>query len=542
MILRPYQEKTIYLISEYFKKTNLNLCVVLPTGSGKSHIIAGLCRKANSKNKNCRILMLTHSSELVKQNTEKLLASWNEAPVGIYSAGLKEKDLNNTITFATIQSLARAKTLTRNQFDLVLIDECHRVNANNENTQYLKCLEKIKPKWVIGFTATPFRSHEGYLNEQKNSLFKEIIQPVTIIELWKDGYISRLKTVAHNKKIVLPENIKIKNNDYDEKELNEIINTHQNNYSVCEEIAEFIKKNNITSCLIFCVGIAHAETIAAILIRYFKIEAETLSHLNTSQERKQIINEYKDKKITVITNTNILTTGFDAPDTNCIVFLRPTLSTSLYVQMAGRGMRLKSNNENVCYVLDFVGNIHKHGSLDNLNENFITPKKKNYTPRTYVCINCKSVYSRFFAQCPNCGYNNPQTMKEKHKEILLRLHDDTIMIEEFMVKSWFWNVYWSSKNNQIFSIAYKNFKNETITERLVIYIPDPDKKQKYGIRKSMEKLKKRKINLSKINRKNYITKNYNSFYNVPDEFQKPFCVFFNPNDKCEFSRIIDIMF
>jgi len=420
MELRDYQIKTIDLVTKYFKKTQENLCVVLPTGSGKiSYHCRVYVKKLATKIKIAKFLMLTHSSELVKQNQEKLVCRWKNAPVGIYSASINEKTLNSRVIFATIQSLARAKSLPK--FDLVLIDECHRVNAHNKNTQYIKTLKKIKPKWVIGFTATPFRTHKGYLNEGKNSLFQEIIQPVSITELWKNNYISRLKTVSEIKQIIIPENIKIKGDDYDEKDLNETLNTTHNNFSICSDISTFIKKNEIKSCLIFCIGILHAEQIATILNDRYQIHTKTLSHKTPKKEKEEIIKNYKNKIITVITNTNILTTGFDAPDTNCIVFLRPTLSTSLYVQMAGRGMRLKSNNQNVCYVLDFVGNIRRHGSLENLKDKYIKKKKNpDKNKRTYTCIKCKIIYSKFFQKCPNCGKSSKEfldNIKKRKKGI-----------------------------------------------------------------------------------------------------------------------------
>lgn len=541
MKLRDYQIKTIDLITEYFKKTKSNLCVVLPTGSGKSHIIAELCKKASHKNKDCLILMLTHSSELVKQNKEKLICSWKKAPVGIYSASMNEKDLKNRIIFATIQSLARAKSLPK--FDLVLIDECHRVNAQNQNTQYIKTLEKINPKWVIGFTATPFRTRKGYLNEEKNSVFKEIIQPVSITDLWQNGYISRLKTVTEIKKIIIPENIKLKGDDYDEKDLNEKLNTTHNNLSICSDIASFIKKNEIKSCLIFCIGILHAEQIANILNDRYEIHTKTLSHKTSKKEKDKIIKNYKNQTITAITNTNILTTGFDAPDTNCIVFLRPTLSTSLYVQMAGRGMRLKSNNQNVCYVLDFVGNISRHGSLENLKDTYIKKKRKtDENKRTYTCIDCKSVYSKFFTECPNCGKSNKEfleNIKKEKKEFFLSLHKDNIMFEEFKVNDWGWKIYINHNGNKIFAICYKN-NYDTLIERFVIDIPKANKKQKFGIRKNIKTLKLRKINLEKIDSSKYVTKNDDFFICAKNELAPPWFVFYTKENN--FKKIIHVIF
>jgi DNA repair protein RadD len=124
-VLRDYQQRTIDQLYTWFDRNGTgNPCLVLPTGSGKSHIIAALCKRVLQEWPDSQILMLTHVKELIEQNVEKLRQHWPDVPVGIYSASIGKKQLGEPITFAGIQSV-RKKAALLGHVDLVLVDECH---------------------------------------------------------------------------------------------------------------------------------------------------------------------------------------------------------------------------------------------------------------------------------------------------------------------------------------------------------------------------------------------------------------------------------
>ena len=143
-MLRDYQQRTIDQLYAWFEAGNQgNPCLVLPTGSGKSHIVAALCKDVLQNWPETRILMLTHVRELIEQNAEKMRLHWPSAPLGIYSAGLRQKELAEPITFGGIQSL-RTKAKEIGHCDIVIIDECHLVSHKDEGG-YRALLDGLNP-------------------------------------------------------------------------------------------------------------------------------------------------------------------------------------------------------------------------------------------------------------------------------------------------------------------------------------------------------------------------------------------------------------
>ena len=169
--------------------------MVLPTGSGKSHIVAALCKDAIQSWPETRVLMLTHVKELIEQNAEKMRQHWPGAPMGIYSASIGKKELGEPITFAGIQSI-REKASQVGHVDLVIVDECHLVNHKDAGgyRNLIQSLRDMNPDLrVIGLTATPYRLGHGLITD-KPALFDSIIEPVSIEELIYKGHLAPLRS------------------------------------------------------------------------------------------------------------------------------------------------------------------------------------------------------------------------------------------------------------------------------------------------------------------------------------------------------------
>jgi len=188
MILRDYQRQAIDSLYDWFRKNDTgNPCLVLPTGAGKSVILAELCRDALSSWPGTRILILSHVKELLEQDAEKIRILWPDAPLGIYSAGLGCRDVD-AITVAGIQSVYR-KASEIGYVDIAIVDECHLLNHKDEGMyrNLLNELEAINPSLrVIGLTATPYRLGHGLITEG-GALFNALIEPVRIGELVERG-------------------------------------------------------------------------------------------------------------------------------------------------------------------------------------------------------------------------------------------------------------------------------------------------------------------------------------------------------------------
>jgi DNA repair protein RadD len=446
--LRPYQRRAIDDLYQWFDDNNTgNPCIVMPTGSGKSHIVAALCKEALQEWPEQQILMLTHVKELIEQNAQKMLEHWPEAPLGIYSASIGIKRLDS-ITFAGIQSVWRKVSLI-GYVDLIIIDECHLVSHRDEGTyrKLINALKVINPYLrVIGLTATPYRLGHGLITDD-GALFSALIEPVGIEELVIKGFLAPLRSKLTKERLDVS-GVKKRGGDFVEHELQAAVNKPQKTAAVVEEVIGLAGDRR--AWLFFCSGVDHAFAVRDEL-RGRGISAETIYGETPKREREEIIADYRAGKIRALTNANVLTTGFDYPDIDLIVMLRPTMSPTLYMQMAGRGMRPKSHTDH-CLVLDFAGVVETHGPVTAVNP----PKKAgagNGEAPVKVCSECNELVPISVKECPGCGYQFPAPEEKK-----FRLRDVDIMgIEgsEFEVTEWKWRKHVSRMSGaEMLSVSY----------------------------------------------------------------------------------------
>ena len=461
---RDYQQRAIDQLYRYMEKNKgKNPCLEMPTGSGKSHIVAMLCRDALQNWPETKVLMLTHVKELIEQNAEKMLQYWPNAPLGIYSAGVGKKQLGEPITFAGIQSL-RGKAQDVGHIDLIVIDECHLVSHKDEGT-YRKLIEELKAinpyLIVIGLTATPYRLGFGKITGE-GAIFDDIINPVSVEQLVSNGYLASLRS-KKTKMRISTQGVHKRGGEFIENELQAAVNTEENNIKILEETTK--RADHCEHWLFFCTGVAHAKEMARLLNEVYGIKTACLTGQNTKREREDIIEAYKAGEYRALTNANVLTTGFDYPDIDLIVLARPTMSPGLYVQMVGRGMRLKSHTKE-CLVFDFAGNIDKHGPITNIRE----PQGKKGDDQDIpnkTCPECHEILHLSVMTCTCCGYEFPKTEK------IIEMSDSCIMgfeLDEMKVDRWFWNVHTSrNSGKEMIKIRYYgSLTDPVVTEYLCI--------------------------------------------------------------------------
>ena len=461
-MLRDYQQNAIDLTYLALRAApDTHPCLVLPTGSGKSWIIAALCKDVLEAWPDRRILMLTHQKELISQDAEKLLMLWPDAPLGIYNAGLDRKEIE-PITFGSVQSL-RGKADLLGKVNMIIVDEAHTINHNNEG-QYrtlINELTQINPALrVVGLTATPWRLGHGDITEGE-ALFDELIEPVSIIELVNKGYLAPLRSKSPINKLST-EGVKKRGGEYIEKELQAAVDQHYQNQAAVREIIE--KAEGRKSWILFCTVVQHSLHIAEEL-RNQGIIAETVTGETPQAERDAILAAFKAGAIQAITNANVLTTGFDAPNIDLVAFLRPTMSPSLYMQMAGRGMRLKDHTDH-CLVLDFAGLVSTHGPITDV----VPPTKKGAgegKAPVKVCDHCFELVHLSAKICPTCGEAFPPPEPKP-----VKLHNDDIMggAQSMKISSWRWDIQNSRKTGQPMFVVrfYSSLHLPPITEYLVV--------------------------------------------------------------------------
>jgi DNA repair protein RadD len=464
VMLRDYQQRAIDQLYAWFEAGNAgNPCLVLPTGSGKSHIVAALCKNALQNWPDTVVLMLTHVKELIEQNAEKMRQHWPGAPMGIYSASIGRKQLGEPITFAGIQSI-RNKASAIGHVDLIIIDECHLVSHKDEGgyRKLIGALQVINPRLrVIGLTATPYRLGHGLVTD-KPALFNALLEPVSIEELVFKGHLSTLRSKV-TKTVLDTSGVHKRGGEFIESELQAAVDTKDNNARVVREVIDLAGDRK--AWLFFCAGIAHAKHVAEVL-QANGIPANCVTGETPKAERERILADYKAGRLRAITNANVLTTGFDYPDIDLIAMLRPTMSASLYVQMAGRGMRVKSHTDH-CLVLDFAGVVAAHGPITAVQP----PKKgggEGGEAPVKVCDNCHELCHLSATVCPACLH--PFPLREPKK---LKLHDDDIMGLEGMdmaVTGWQWRVHTSktSGKNMLAVTYYGGLADPPVTEYLPV--------------------------------------------------------------------------
>lgn len=457
--LRPYQQRTIDELYAWFAANpHGNPCVVLPTGAGKSHIVAAICKDALQNWPETRILMLTHVKELIEQNCEKMLQHWPDAPLGVYSASLNKRQIE-PITFGGIQSVRRKAGLL-GHIDLVLVDECHLINHKDEGgyRTLLAHLKLINPQLrVIGLTATPYRLGHGLITDEP-ALFHALIEPVMIEELIHKGYLSILRSKVTKSKLSV-DGVHKRGGEYIESELQAAVDTDDNNRSVVREVISLAGERK--AWLFFCAGIKHAEHVCAELINQ-GIKAACVTSFTPKQDREQILADFKSGALQALTNANVLTTGFDHSAIDLIAMLRPTMSPGLYVQMAGRGLR-PSPGKADCLVLDFAGVVGTHGPIT-----AVQPPKRggegNGEAPVKVCDACDELCPISAKVCPACGAPFPEPEEKK-----LRLCQDDIMGldgTDMTVTGWKWREHTSLASGKIMLAVsyYGRLSDPAVTE------------------------------------------------------------------------------
>ena len=461
--LREYQSRALSMLYDWLGNNTGHPCVVLPTGSGKSIVIAELCRKAITEWPETHIVMLTRSVELINQNAEKLRAIWPGAPMGIYSASAGKKQLGEPITIGGPLSIVRV-TKKIGHCDLLLVDEAHDISHKDEGS-YRKIINDfmaINPSMrVIGFTASPFRLGHGMITD-KPAIFDALIEPISIEELIFKGYLATLRSKQTSFKLDTS-SVHKRGGDFIESELQAAVDTSDNNDAMIDEVIN--RSDDRKSWMFFATGVKHAEHLRDILLSR-GVSAVSVTGDMAKKDREQSISDFKAGKITAITQVGCLNVGFDHPAIDLLVMARPTMSPGLYLQQAGRGMRPHTGKAD-CLVLDFAGVVATHGPITN-----VQPPKKggdgNGEAPVKACENCDELVHISVMVCPACDHPFPPREVKK-----LQLHDDDIMGlegQELEVTSWTWRWHTSkASGKQMLAVTYYgSLSDGPITEYLPI--------------------------------------------------------------------------
>lgn len=355
--LRPYQQEAVGRVVAHFRGTSDPAVVVLPTGSGKSLVIAELARLARG-----RVLVLAHVRELVEQNHAKYVAYGLEAD--IFSAGLGRKESGRQVVFGSVQSVVRGlDRFDDGSFTLLVIDECHRVSPV-EDAGYRRVIDRLReanPRLkVLGLTATPYRlgqgfiyhrHHHGMVRGEADCFFQACVFEQPLRLMVKQGYLAEPRRVdvaveRYDFSALAPGTSGL----FREEALNRVVAGHRATPGIIADVVA--RAADRQGVMLFAASVAHAEEVLGYLPAE---EAALITGETPASERERLIDAFKARALKYLVNVAVLTTGFDAPHVDLIAILRPTESVSLYQQIIGRGLRLSPGKRD-CLVLDYAGN------------------------------------------------------------------------------------------------------------------------------------------------------------------------------------------
>lgn len=450
MKLRDYQVEDVNAAIQFLWYGSERSGLILePTGVGKSVIIADATRQVKLYYPQARILMLTHSKELVEQNHAKAASMIRDYKVGLWHAGLRKKEVESDILFAGIDTVANNPHLLGRR-DVVFIDEAHRVSPKPTTTYRKVCaaISEINANAkFVGLTATDYREGQGRLTD----IWYDRPRKQEVAPFWETIVIDHTTTEKFNwyidqaylKRLVpkQPDNvidvsglrISATTHDYDQHDVEQLLNNEKRISSIVDEICAngFDRR----SWLVFAAGNVNSDLVMKEIARR-GVSVAMISDKTDKRERERIIDDYKNYKIRCIVNNDILTTGFDHNGVDLIAVVRPTNSTSLWVQMLGRGTRpvyaggfdleslegrkaaMFASGVHNCLVLDFAGNSLRLGAIN-------APVKPNPPKRNKkaavkdaplkVCGNdeCKTFVYATAKICDECGYEFPMSMLVK---------------------------------------------------------------------------------------------------------------------------------
>lgn len=409
MELRPYQHEAVAAVYEHLRTRDDNPCVVIPTGGGKTPVIATICRDAVGL-WNGRVVILAHVKELLEQAADKLRTIAPDVPLGIFSAGLKRKDLGYAVTVAGIQSIWK-RACDLGPVDLIIVDEAHMVPAEDDGMyrQFLADARTVNPNVrIIGLTATPYRMKSGSICAPENIL-NHVCYEIGVRELIVQGFLSPLKTKAGSQK---PDTsgLHVRAGEFVAAEVEDLMDQAGLVEGACAEIAEHTRDRRAT--LVFSSGIRHGEHIVEVLKSKHGIECGFVSGDTPDGVRASILSRFRAGDLRYLCNVNVLTTGFDAPHIDCVALVRPTMSPGLYYQMVGRGFRLHPGKAD-CLVLDFGGNVLRHGPVDAVRIS-IDDRGEGEAPAK-ECPACHALIAAGYQTCPECGHQFPEPTRRKHE-------------------------------------------------------------------------------------------------------------------------------
>lgn len=345
--LRPYQRAAVQCSFDLWDRNILNLLLVAAVGAGKT-IIASTIIHQHLSQPDKRVLFLAHREELLGQTVDKLRMVNPEIIAGI-EQGKNICPTNAQVMVASVATVRKLERITRwsplQNISLIIIDECHHATS----TSYLEVLHAVTKqnpnRHLLGITATPIRMD----GENLSLIFDTLAFRIDMIELIDQGFLCPIRGFTIKTNTILPADLPTRDGDFDPDALAGVIDNTSRNQVI---VKSYLRHGENRPAIAFVANVAHAEHLAT-EFRRNGVHALSVSSQIKKEERRKRIQAFQDGDLKVLTNCNVLTEGFDAPHTACVIIAKPTRSPVVYPQSIGRGLRLSPTKRD-CIVIDLV--------------------------------------------------------------------------------------------------------------------------------------------------------------------------------------------
>jgi DNA repair protein RadD len=398
MKLRDYQYEAIEHTWRWLQRAKTAPVIVLPTGSGKSIVIAEMARRVVELKR--RVIVLAHRKELLEQNANELRTLVPGMDIGVYSAGLKQRDTDHAVVFAGIQSVVNRASEFGSR-SLVMVDEAHMIGPDETSgyRRFLDALAQCNPNLrLVGLTATPYRTSTGAVYGP-DEIFGGVSYNAKLSKLIADGYLSPIVSCRAREEIET-DSIRVQRGEFVQRDMEAAFDVEGVTQSAVAELVS--KAAGRQSIMVFCAGVNHTKKVAGKIRQLTGDEVGVVTGETMMLERAAIIDKFKHRQLRWIANCDVLTTGFNARGVDCVAVLRATCSPGLFAQMCGRGLRLHERKTD-CLILDFGQNLRRHGPLDADDYGVAKSKSGTHAAPEKKCPECKAPAPLAAKVCEECG-------------------------------------------------------------------------------------------------------------------------------------------
>jgi superfamily II DNA or RNA helicase len=417
LTLRPYQSQAVHNLRLAYRDGARAPLLVLPTGGGKTIVIAEILRGLSERGRSG--LVLVHRRELIAQTSHKLdLAG---VPHGIIAAG--HTCANASIQVASVQTLARRPHAIASPPDLIVIDEAHHATAGS----WLRALDRWPDASRLGVTATPIRLDGRGLS----AVFDRLVIGPSVADLTSSGFLTTARIYAPPQLADLS-GLKRRAGDFAVDQAAERLDRPSVTGDAIDHFRRFAGDQR---AITFCCSTTHASHVCE-SFNAAGISAATLLGSTDPVQRDRVVQSFAAGSLQVLVTVDVVSEGFDVPAAGCAILLRPTQSLGLYLQQVGRVLRPAPGKQHAI-VLDHVGNVHRHGFPDDPREWSLDDRLRTgrgggaAAPSVRTCEQCFAAFKPA-PICPVCGHHcAPPPRQLRHIDGELRELKRTAKVIEF---------------------------------------------------------------------------------------------------------------